>query len=111
MPTSRDSHQLRPNTLPSFNESGKLNWAISLTVSRLFCLSARASLPYTQVAYQPGDCLVFGSESHGLPEEFLSRHAGQSLTIPMPGGKVRSLNLATATAIVLYEALRQLGVR
>jgi tRNA (cytidine/uridine-2'-O-)-methyltransferase len=76
---------------------------------RFFCFSARATLPYTSVAYQAGDCLLFGGESHGLPREFLDRHAARTLTIPMPAGKVRSLNLATAVGIVLYEALRQIG--
>jgi tRNA (cytidine/uridine-2'-O-)-methyltransferase len=74
---------------------------------RFFALSAHATVPYTAVSYQPGDCLLFGGESHGLPHEFLDRHAERTLTIPMPAGKVRSLNLATAVGIVLYEALRQ----
>jgi tRNA (cytidine/uridine-2'-O-)-methyltransferase len=77
---------------------------------RLFCVSTRGELPYTAVQYQPGDCLLFGPESRGLPEEVLERHAGRTLRIPMPGGTVRSLNLATAVGIVLYEALRQLRV-
>jgi tRNA (cytidine/uridine-2'-O-)-methyltransferase len=75
---------------------------------RLFCLSARAARPYTQADYRDGDGLLFGGETHGLPPEVLRRHAERALTIPMPGGKVRSLNLATAVGIVLYEALRQL---
>jgi tRNA (cytidine/uridine-2'-O-)-methyltransferase len=76
---------------------------------RLFCFSARAATPYTAVRYRPGDCLLFGGESHGLPDEVLARHAERALVIPMPAGKVRSLNLATAVGIALYEALRQLG--
>ena len=79
------------------------------TEGRLFCFSARAPVPYTQARFQEGDCLLFGCESHGLPESVLARHAGRVLCIPMPTGKVRSLNLATAVGIVLYEALRQLG--
>jgi tRNA (cytidine/uridine-2'-O-)-methyltransferase len=78
---------------------------------RLFCFSAHAETPYTGVAYRPGDCLLFGGESHGLPPGLLRRHAGRALVIPMPGGKVRSLNLATAVGIALYEALRQLSVQ
>ena len=74
---------------------------------RTFCFSARAATPYTSVRYQRGDVLLFGGESHGLPDEILERHAGRALTIPMPGKGVRSLNLATAVGIVLYEALRQ----
>ncbi len=75
---------------------------------RMFCLSRHAREPYTQVAYQDGDCLLFGSESRGLPAGLLQRHGERALCIPMPAGKVRSLNLATAVGIVLYEALRQL---
>jgi tRNA (cytidine/uridine-2'-O-)-methyltransferase len=74
---------------------------------RLFCFSARAEVPYTQVRYRPGDAFVFGGESHGLPPEVLARHSGRTLCIPIPTGKIRSLNLATAAGIVLYEALRQ----
>ena len=75
---------------------------------RVFCFSARATVPYTAVRYEPGDCLLFGGESHGLPDTVLQRYPGRALLIPMPAGKVRSLNLATAVGIVLYEALRQL---
>jgi tRNA (cytidine/uridine-2'-O-)-methyltransferase len=75
---------------------------------RCFCLSAHAARPYTEVAYQVNDCLLFGGESHGLPEETLARFGERALRVPMPGGKVRSLNLATTVGIVLYEALRQL---
>jgi tRNA (cytidine/uridine-2'-O-)-methyltransferase len=75
--------------------------------ARLFCFSARAIVPYTRVEYRPGDALLFGSESRGLPEEVLARHAGRVLVIPVPTGMVRSVNLANAVAVVLYEALRQ----
>jgi tRNA (cytidine/uridine-2'-O-)-methyltransferase len=74
---------------------------------RLFCFSAHSARPYTEARYQDGDCLLFGGETHGLPPEVLARHADRALTIPMPAGKVRSLNLATAVGIVLYEVLRQ----
>jgi tRNA (cytidine/uridine-2'-O-)-methyltransferase len=79
---------------------------------RLWCFSARApgAAPYTSVTYEPGDALLFGSETQGLPPTVLERYAGQVLTVPMPGGGVRSLNLATTVAIVLYEALRQQGL-
>jgi tRNA (cytidine/uridine-2'-O-)-methyltransferase len=74
---------------------------------RLFAVTVHASTPYTSVRYQPGDVLLFGNESYGLPEEARQRHAGRAVTIPMPARRVRSLNLATAVGIVLYEALRQ----
>jgi tRNA (cytidine/uridine-2'-O-)-methyltransferase len=76
--------------------------------SRLICLSARADRRYTDIAFQPGDCLLFGAETRGLPPEVLDRYRDKSCTIPMRSGKVRSLNLATAAGIVLYEGLRQL---
>lgn len=78
---------------------------------RLFCFSAHAEASYTTAEYRPGDALVFGSESRGLPPEVLARHAGRTFVIPIPTGKVRSLNLANAVAIVLYEALRQVQAR
>jgi tRNA (cytidine/uridine-2'-O-)-methyltransferase len=76
---------------------------------RVFCFTAHATRSYTSVTYRAGDCLLFGNESQGLPAGLLQRHADRVLGIPMPAGKVRSLNLATAVGIVLYEALRQLG--
>jgi tRNA (cytidine/uridine-2'-O-)-methyltransferase len=81
----------------------------ALADTRICCLSARATTPYTQARFQDGDCLLFGGESHGLPASVLERHADRAFVIPMPSGKVRSLNLATAVGIVLYEALRQIG--
>jgi tRNA (cytidine/uridine-2'-O-)-methyltransferase len=78
------------------------------STGRIFCLSAHGTVPYTAVQYLPGDCLLLGAESRGLPAEVLQRHRDRTLLIPMPAGKVRSLNVATAAGIVLYEALRQL---
>src|SRR6266446_2038644 len=75
---------------------------------RLFCLSAHAERPYTDISFAKGDVLLFGPETRGLPEEVLGRHRERTFVIPMPAGKVRSLNLATAVGIVLYEGLRQL---
>jgi tRNA (cytidine/uridine-2'-O-)-methyltransferase len=81
----------------------------TLAGTRVLCLSARATIPYTAVRYLDGDCLLFGGESQGLPSTVLERYADSAFLIPMPAGKVRSLNLATAVGIVLYEALRQTG--
>ncbi len=72
----------------------------------IYCLSAHATRPYTQMPVKRGDCLLFGSESRGLPPSVLERYADRAFVIPMPTGKVRSLNLATAVGIALYEALR-----
>lgn len=79
----------------------------ALAGSRIVALSSHAKRPYTRVVYRDGDCLLFGSESKGLPDSVLERHAAEAATIPMPTKKVRCLNLATAVGIVLYEALRQ----
>jgi tRNA (cytidine/uridine-2'-O-)-methyltransferase len=68
-------------------------------------------VPYSRAAFRDGDCLVFGSESKGLPATVRERYAARTIGIPMPSGKVRSLNLATAAGIVLYEALRQANDR
>jgi len=76
--------------------------------SRFFCFSAHAKRLYTQVTYQAGDCLLFGGESHGLPAAIVEQYGERALCIPMPASGVRSLNLATAVGIALYEALRQL---
>ena len=54
-----------------------------------------------------GDGLVFGRETVGLPEELLQAHSESLVRIPMLGDHHRSLNLAQAAAIGLYEALRQ----
>jgi tRNA (cytidine/uridine-2'-O-)-methyltransferase len=80
----------------------------TVTGVRVIPLSSKTQRPYTRISYGDGDCLLFGSESKGLPDSVLTRHADTAVTIPMPAGRVRSLNLATAVGIVLYEALRQL---
>lgn len=74
--------------------------------ARFFFLTTKTDRAYWNETFRDGDYLVFGRESKGLPEALLSAHAGQCLTIPQQG--VRSLNLATATGIVLFEAVRQL---
>ena len=79
----------------------------SLPEARFLYLTTKAIRSYTDWAFLPDDCLVFGRETRGLPEPVLSSNWDRCLTIPMPNKKVRSLNLATAVGIVLYEALRQ----
>lgn len=74
---------------------------------RLLCFSARVDRPHTAVAYQPDDFLVFGSESRGLPPAIREAYADTTYGIPIKSPHVRSLNLANAVAVVLYEALRQ----
>jgi len=73
---------------------------------RFFFLTTKSKRAYYDVRFRPGDFLVFGRETKGLPESLLAAHPERCLTIPMPGS-TRSLNLATSVGIVLYEALRQ----
>jgi tRNA (cytidine/uridine-2'-O-)-methyltransferase len=79
--------------------------------ARFYYFSARATRPYTEIRYQSGDCLVFGPESTGLPEDLLRGRQDRVVTIPMRTSHVRSLNLATAVGIAVYEAMRQLEPR
>ena len=75
-------------------------------VARYFFLTTKTERAYWDARFQDGDFLVFGGETKGLPEPLLEQNAGRCLTIPM-SGSTRSLNLATAVGIVLYEAVRQ----
>jgi tRNA (cytidine/uridine-2'-O-)-methyltransferase len=70
-------------------------------------LSTKAANSPWSAAFKPGDYLVFGRETKGLPEEVIRTAGDRALRIPMAPGGTRSLNLATAVAIVLYEAVRQ----
>jgi tRNA (cytidine/uridine-2'-O-)-methyltransferase len=81
----------------------------SLPQARFIYLTTKADRLYTAWNYQPDDCLVFGRETRGLPEELLHANWDRCLKIPIVNPNVRSLNLATAVGIVLFEALRQLG--
>ena len=72
--------------------------------------STHAEKSYLDADYQPGDFLVFGSETKGLGAEFLSTRREASYRIPIFEPGVRSLNLANAVSIVVYEALRQMGL-
>jgi tRNA (cytidine/uridine-2'-O-)-methyltransferase len=73
----------------------------------IWCVDNPAERSYTRAEFRDSDCLLFGNESDGLPAELRERFADRLISIPMPTGKVRSLNLATAAGIVVYEALRQ----
>ncbi|MEM9511088.1 MAG: tRNA (cytidine(34)-2'-O)-methyltransferase [Cyanobacteria bacterium J06642_2] len=74
---------------------------------RFWCFSARGQHTYTDIAYQPGDWLLFGSETRGLPAELLQTFP--TVRIPL-SGPVRSLNLGNSVAIAVFEALRQLAL-
>ncbi len=75
--------------------------------ARFHFLTTKLGKSYTEVKFLPDDFLVFGRETKGLPESLLKANAEACVTIPMLNPQVRSLNLATAASIVLYEALRQ----
>jgi tRNA (cytidine/uridine-2'-O-)-methyltransferase len=75
---------------------------------KLHLFSALATRSYLEAAFAPGDALVFGRESVGLPEEMIAKYKDRVVGIPTLGA-VRSLNLANAAGIALFEALRQVG--
>lgn len=72
-----------------------------------YYVTTKSTRPYTQPRYKWGDYLIFGRETAGLPKSLLEANADATITIPMFHPQARSLNLATAVAIVLYEAVRQ----
>ena len=72
---------------------------------RHFFVTTKTKRAYWEVKFRIGDFLIFGRETKGLPESLLAEHEPDCLTIPMAGA--RSLNLATAVGIVLFEAVRQ----
>jgi tRNA (cytidine/uridine-2'-O-)-methyltransferase len=77
--------------------------------ARIFCFSTRASRPYTDPSYRPGDCLLFGDEVSGLPADVLDAAGERAVRIPLVDSPhVRSLNLANAVAIGAAEVVRQL---
>ncbi len=80
----------------------------SLPDSRFLYFTTKSRVSYTDWQYLENDCLIFGRETRGLPEEVLAENRERCLTIPMPNKNVRSLNLATSVGIVLFEALRQI---
>lgn len=79
-------------------------------MSRDRCLyfSAKATRPFWEAPFRPNSCLLFGNEVDGMPDRILEMHPEESFRIPMTDA-VRSLNLATAAGIVLYEGLRQVA--
>lgn len=76
--------------------------------ARFWYFSKTGKKSYTKASYREQDILVFGNETEGLPADLLAANPDSVLTIPM-WGLVRSLNLATAAGIALYEAYRQVG--
>lgn len=76
---------------------------------RLFACTTKGTRFFTDVEYQAGDCLLFGPETRGLPEDLIfSLPEAQRLRIPMMEGS-RSMNLSNAVSVFVYESWRQLG--
>ena len=109
---SLEDRQLKRAGLDYWDEVDLRTWG-SLTElqrshaadARYFFLTTKTSRAYHTVKFQRGDFLVFGRETKGLPESLLAENSDHCITIPMRGA--RSLNMATAVAIVLFEAVRQ----
>jgi tRNA (cytidine/uridine-2'-O-)-methyltransferase len=102
-------HLVDVRTHPTLEDAEATIRAASTTFApRSYLLSGTAPRSYVDVRFQPGDVLIFGKESVGLPKELLATRRDDAIAIPLLGG-VRSHNLANAVSIVLYEALRQTG--
>lgn len=104
----RDQPDLRPLGHAEPREHSDCLPKVFLPARRLIAVETGGAQSYTQFHFQPGDCLVFGSEESGLPLPFLQNSVEGWVTIPMLETRVRSLNLAVSVAMVLGEALRQL---
>ena len=114
---SLDDQALRRAGLDYWSEVPVTVWksfdALRATQSndaRFFFFTTKVKRRFWDAQFRDGDFLVFGRETKGLPEQLLARHASQCVTIPMDEKTTRSLNLATAVGIAVYEALRQIGV-
>jgi tRNA (cytidine/uridine-2'-O-)-methyltransferase len=109
---SLDNRQLKRAGLDYWDDVDLRTWesfdelrAAQPAETRYFFLTTKSDRAYFDVEFEPGAFLVFGRETKGLPENLLAANAASCLTIPMYG--TRSLNLATAVGIVLFEAVRQ----
>ncbi|MBL8746346.1 MAG: tRNA (cytidine(34)-2'-O)-methyltransferase [Phycisphaerae bacterium] len=80
------------------------------TPPRMWLTSGKRGLPLWQADLRPGDHLVFGKETAGLPESLLAAHPGRIITLPMVAGE-RGLNVSTVVCAVVYEGIRQCVAR
>jgi tRNA (cytidine/uridine-2'-O-)-methyltransferase len=78
---------------------------------RLFLFSTAGTRSYLEASFQEGDALLFGAETTGLPQTLLDQHPESIFGIPIQTQHVRSLNLSSAVALVVYEALRQIQLQ
>lgn len=109
-----DDKHLRRAGLDYWDEVEVRTWdtlaelqAAAAPEARFWWCSTKAARPLWEAEFRTGDYLVFGPETRGLPEAWLAAAGERAIHIPMRAGSTRSLNLATAVAIVLYEAVRQ----
>jgi len=109
---SLEDRQLKRAGLDYWDEVEVLTWdsfgelqRTQTASARYFFLTTKSHRPYYDVKFHDGDFLVFGRETKGLPENLLASNIDNCIAIPMYS--TRSLNLATAVAIVLFEAVRQ----
>src|SRR5437868_7116238 len=109
---SLDDRQLKRAGLDYWNDVDLKVWdsldallKSKRTDDRCFFVTTKTERAYWNVKFRSGDFLIFGRETKGLPEDLLAAHGPDCVTIPMEDA--RSLNLATAVGIVLYEAIRQ----
>lgn len=111
---STDDRQLKRAGLDYWSEVEVRYWPdlpalqAAFPQGRFIYTSKKAQKSYHEFSFLPGDFIVFGKETKGLPEELIEANPETTVRIPMTG-KVRSLNLSTSAGIVLYEALRQTG--
>lgn len=77
--------------------------------NNFYFLTTKYQTKYTETTFKDGDFFVFGPESRGINEEILNKNAKNCITIPMKENQ-RSLNLSNSVAIVVYEAIRQIGL-
>lgn len=109
-----ESKEIRRSGLdywPNLNYRRYTDWEEFLAVNQpqeenLFFLSTKGTTSYWDAHFADNSYLVFGAESCGLPKDFYTRYKNRLYTIPMTG-PVRSLNLSSSAAVVLFEALRQ----
>jgi tRNA (cytidine/uridine-2'-O-)-methyltransferase len=80
--------------------------ATGVAPDRLWLFTTKSNRPHWDAPLRPGDHLVFGKETAGLPDALLERYADRLVTLPMVPGE-RSLNVATAVCAAVYEGIRQ----
>ena len=83
----------------------------SLDPNHIHLFTTAGGTSFTDVDFRPGDALIFGSETQGLPDAWLNTHPTRTVAIPIRADHVRSLNLAVSVGIAVYEALRQIGLQ